>query len=135
MQSKLYLHHQATIPTPPEAYQKSYRSEASQRVLNKVLIAARWSLSFLWVAIALRTKVGWELGLLGLGIIILAIEAARKCFAAKWAGFWVVFGVFSFLFGVLLLLNTNLLPILWLLAAAGLLLSGLASRLQNRSGH
>lgn len=51
---------------------------ASRETLLKKLDAAAWGLFFIWIGVALLTNVGWGVGLLGVGIITLAGQAARK---------------------------------------------------------
>ena len=65
--------------------------------LNKKLDAAAWGLFFIWTGTAFLAHVGWGAGLLGVGMITLGAQVARRYFALKLEGFWVVVG---FLFTV-----------------------------------
>jgi hypothetical protein len=134
MQDKSYMNPHATIPRSASTYLKAYRSEEAQHTLIKRLDAIGWGLFFLWVGIAWLANLSWGLGLLGVGVIILALQVARKVYGLKWEGFWMALGAFTLLYGIWLLFNlqTRLLPILCILAGAGLLLSGVASRLREQ---
>ena len=105
----------------------------NRNVLHKNLDAAGWGLFFIWIGVAVLSKVGWGEGLLGVGIITLGAQVARRYFGLKLEGFWVVVGFFFVLGGVWKLLNVQLglLPILCI--AAGLVL--LVSTLVRRAGH
>jgi len=45
--------------------------------------SAAWGLFFLWTGIALLLDVGWGIGLLGVGILVLAMQAVRRGFGLK----------------------------------------------------
>jgi hypothetical protein len=99
-------------------------------VLNKKLDAAGWGLFFIWIGIALFARVGWGMGLLGVGVITLGVQVARKYFSLKLEGFWVAVGFFFVLGGVWELLNVQLglLPLLCIVAGVALLVSSLVGR-------
>jgi len=63
------------------------------------LAAIGWGLFFIWVGVALFAHLGWGVGLLGVGIITLGVQATRKYFGLKLEGFWIAVG---FLFVVCL---------------------------------
>ena len=114
------------------------QTAVNRRALHKKLEAAGWALFFIWVGVALFAHIGWGVGLLGVGIIILGAQVARKYFALKLEGFWVAVG---FLFGVggfckLVNVQLGLLPILCIVAGVALLVSTLIrSREINRAGN
>ncbi|MDH4264254.1 MAG: hypothetical protein OEW45_01330 [Deltaproteobacteria bacterium] len=66
--------------------------------LNKKLDAAAWGLFFIWTGIAFLADVGWGAGLLGVGIITLGAQVARRYSglwsdsSLWWAGFGSCFG-------------------------------------------
>jgi hypothetical protein len=99
-------------------------------VLHKKLDAAGWSLFFIWIGIALLAHVGWGVGLLGVGIITLGVQAARKYFDLKLEGFWVAVGFLFVLGGFWKLMNVQLglLPILCIVAGVALLVSMLVGK-------
>jgi len=113
------------------------RTAVNGHALDKKLESAGWALFFIWIGIALLAHVGWGVGLLGVGIITLGAQAARKYFGLKLEGFWVAVG---FLFGVggfcrLVNVQLGLLPILCIVAGVALLVSTLIrSREINRAG-
>lgn len=98
---------------------------AEQHELAKKLEAAGWGAFFLWVGIALLWDVGWGVGLLGIGLITLAGQAARKYFNLKLEGFWVVVGVLFVLggLGTLYEVQLPLVPIVLIVAGVALLIS------------
>jgi hypothetical protein len=55
---------------------------------------------FIWIGIALLANLGWEIGLLGVGIIILSKQPTRKYMALKFEIFGVICGVLFVLGGV-----------------------------------
>ncbi len=91
------------------------------------LDAAAWGLFFVWVGIALIANIGWGLGLLGVGVIALGGQLARKNFGLAVEGFWVVVGLLFVLGGVweLLSIQFSLVPLVLIVAGAALLLSAM----------
>jgi energy-coupling factor transporter transmembrane protein EcfT len=67
---------------------------------NRKLDAIGWGLFFIWMGATLFAHLGWGVGLLGVGMITLGVQAARKYFELKLEGFWVVMGFFFVLGGV-----------------------------------
>jgi hypothetical protein len=102
----------------------------NERVLHRKLDAVGWSLFFIWIGIAFLADVGWGLGLLGVGIITLGAQAARKYFGLRLEGFWIVVGFFFVVGGIweLYKIQFKLWPILFLIAGIALLVSTLAGR-------
>lgn len=84
-----------------------------------------WSFFFIWIGIALLSNVGWGIGLLGVGIIILGKQATRKYLALKFETFGVVCGALFVLGGVweLLSVRISLVPVICIAAGVALLLS------------
>lgn len=104
-----------------------------RHALNRKLEAIAWGLFFIWTGIAFLANVGWGVGLLGVGIIILGGQVARKYLALKRAGFWVVVGFLFIMGGVweLFHVQLQLVPILCIVAGAALLASALLGRSRN----
>ena len=86
-----------------------------------------WSFFFIWIGIALLSNLGWGLGLLGVGIIILGKQATRKYMALRFETFGVACGVLFVLGGFweLLSVRISLVPVVCLAAGIALLLSAL----------
>jgi hypothetical protein len=91
--------------------------------LTRKLEAIGWALFFLWMGIALFAHIGWGAGLLGVGIITLGAQVARKYFALKLEGFWLAVGFFFVAGGIwkLFSIQLGLLPILCIVAGVVLL--------------
>jgi len=98
---------------------------SSVHVVAHRLDAAAWGLFFVWVGIALIADIGWGVGLLGVGIITLAAQFARKRFGLAREGFWLVVGLLFVLGGVWELLGVqfSLVPLVLIAAGVALLVS------------
>jgi hypothetical protein len=55
--------------------------------------AIGWALFFIWIGVAWLLEVGFGYGLLGVGILTLSMQAARRLFDVRVEGFWVVLGI------------------------------------------
>ena len=113
------------------------QTAVNRRALDKKLESTGWALFFIWIGIALLAHVGWGVGLLGVGIITLGAQAARKYFGLKLEGFWVAVGFLFVVGGFCRLVNVQLglLPILCIVAGVALLVSTLIrGREINRIG-
>jgi hypothetical protein len=86
-----------------------------------------WSFFFIWIGIALLANLGWGIGLLGVGILILGKQATRKYMALRLEMFGVVVGVLFVLCGIweLLSIRVSLIPIVFIAAGVALLASAL----------
>ncbi len=104
----------------------------SEQVLHRKLDTVAWSLFFIWTGIAFLADVGWGLGLLGVGIITLGAQAARKYFGLRLEGFWIAVGLFFMAGGIwnLYKIQFELWPILCVIAGITLLVSTLGRRRQ-----
>ena len=94
------------------------------------LDAIGWAFFFVWVGAALLLDVGWGLGLLGIGIIALGEQAARRFNGLKVEGFWIVVGCLFLLGGLSEILDVELplLPILLIGAGLVVLFSALGGK-------
>ena len=99
-------------------------------LLHKKLDAAGWGLFFIWTGIAFLADVGWGTGLLGVGIITLGAQAARRSFGLELEGFWIAVGFLFIVGGIWRLFNIqfSLWPILCVAAGVALLASKFAGR-------
>ena len=68
--------------------------------LTHKLQAVGWGLFFVWVGIAILTKIGVGIGMLGVGIIALGMQGVRNHFNLKLEGFWVVIGLLFVIGGI-----------------------------------
>lgn len=100
---------------------------ADQRGALERLDAVAWGLFFLWIGIALLTNLSWGVGLLGVGIIVLGAQAARRYMALSLEAFWVVVGVLFVMGGVweLLSVRVGMIPVVCIAAGVLLLVSAL----------
>jgi hypothetical protein len=101
--------------------------------LGKKLETAGWSLFFIWTGFAFLMHLGWGVGLLGVGMIILGGQMARKYLALKREGFWLAVG-FCFIMGgiwELFRVQVDLAPILCMIVGFALLASIFIGRARN----
>jgi hypothetical protein len=98
---------------------------AKKRGIGKQLDAAGWGLFFIWVGVALLLDLSWGVGLLGVAIITLLGQAARKYYGLSLEWFWLVVGLLFLLGGLweLYQVEIDLVPILLIIAGAALLIS------------
>ena len=98
------------------------------RALAGKLDAVGWGLFFTWLGIAFLTNIGWGGGLLGVGVIVLTAQMARKHFGLPIQGFGLITGTVFVIWGLSALLGIKLsgafLPVLliviglWIVASA-----------------
>jgi hypothetical protein len=96
------------------------------------LPALGWSLFFIWIGVALLLKFDAGVGLLGVGIITLAVQVIRKYLNLKLEGFWAVIGLLFVIGGFWELFEPNLPLVPILLIAAGSALLGSVVRQRVR---
>jgi hypothetical protein len=101
--------------------------------LNKKLETAGWGLFYIWTGFAFLAHLGWGVGLLGVGMIILGGQMARKYLALKQRGFWLVVGFCFTVGGIwdLFRVQTELVPVLCMIAGFVLLASIIIGRARN----
>jgi hypothetical protein len=97
------------------------------RGLEGKLEAAGWGLFFVWVGTAIIANVGWSSGLIGVGIIILLGQIARRHFGVRTQRFSILLGCFLILGGIwdLLAFQFTLAPVLCVAAGLALLVSAI----------
>lgn len=105
---------------------------SGQTTAHKLDVLA-WSFFFIWIGLALLSNVGWGIGLLGVGIIILGKQVTRKYMALAFETFDIVCGVLFVLGGIweLLSIRVSLVPVVCIAAGLALLLSALFSRAEG----
>jgi hypothetical protein len=104
----------------------------NRRVLTKKVDTAGWGIFFLWIGIAWLAKVGWGVGLLGVGLITLGGQAARQYSGLSVEATGLVVGILFVVGGVWKLLHLNeatipgdLAPILCVVVGGVLLVAAL----------
>jgi hypothetical protein len=102
---------------------------AEGRVTAHKLDAIGWGLFFIWVGIAFLANLGWGVGLLGVGMLVLGGQLARKYLGLTFESFWAVVGALFVIGGIweLLSVRVSLIPILCIVAGVALVLSALVS--------
>jgi hypothetical protein len=105
--------------------QVSEKSSTAAQELEHKLNLTGWALFFIWVGIAFLLNFSVGVGLLGIGIITLGMQAFRKYSNLKLEGFWVVIGLLFLLAGLWELFQADipLVPIVLIIAGITLLIS------------
>lgn len=100
---------------------------ANALVVAHKLNAAAWGVFFVWVGVALVANLGWGPGLLGVGIITLGGQLARRYFDLGVERFWIAVGLLFVLGGLWELLGVqfSLGPILLIAVGVALLVSAI----------
>ncbi|BDG05668.1 hypothetical protein [Anaeromyxobacter oryzae] len=95
---------------------------------EKRLHAGGWGLLFIWVGIALATRIGWGATLVGVGLITLGVQVARKLmglaldrFSLTVGGLFVAGGIWESVSG-----SVELVPLLCIGLGVALIVSALA---------
>lgn len=93
--------------------------------INSTLSSIGWALFFIWIGIAFLVGFNEGVGLLGIGVITLGIQFARKLSGLAFEGFWVVVGVLFVLgsFWNLYEVDIPIIPILLIIAGLVILFS------------
>jgi putative Mn2+ efflux pump MntP len=104
--------------------------ESAQTELAIKLDAAGWGLFFIWVGVAFLADVGVGAGLVGIGIITLGGQLARRLLSVRVERLWIVVGLLFLLGGTWALfeIDVPLVPVLFIVAGAALLLSALRGK-------
>ena len=92
---------------------------------SRKLDAIGWALFFIWVGVAWIANVGFGIGLLGVALIILGMQAIRRLLGINLEFFWIIVGI-GFGIGGLweyLDVQTPLAPIVLIIAGIALLVS------------
>jgi hypothetical protein len=90
----------SSSPSRGQVQQTTEPRAITKADLERKVDAAGWGVFFVWMGIALLADVGWGVGLLGVGIITLGGQLARRHFDVGLDGFWVVVGLLFLAGGV-----------------------------------
>ena len=117
------MNNQTPAEVSVEQVEELKRTE--RRDLSHKLDAVGWVLFFIWIGIAFLADVGFGVGLLGIGIIVLGEQAVRKYLDLKLEGFWIIAGLCFVVGGLweLLAVELPLVPILLIVAGIAILVS------------
>ena len=107
----------ATTPLEIETTQAEHELTRRLEVLS-------WGAFFVWLGYAFLADVGWGVGLIGVGVIILGEQAARALFRLGIEVFWFVVGTLFVLGGAWELLNVEIELVPVLLIALGVTMLG-----------
>lgn len=110
-----------------------------KQIAEKTIDSSGWGLLLIWIGLALMLDLGWGVGLLGVGAILLGAQATRAYAGHKLDWFGIGIGVCFAVAGVSQLYGLQLdeSPIsVWLVPGLLILagLAALASAWQQRSG-
>ncbi len=106
------------------------RAATERAPLEKRLDGAGWGLLFIWIGISLATHIGWGVALVGVGLVMLGVQVARKLaglaldrFALTVGGVLAVGGIWDLVDG-----SVELVPLLSIGVGVVLLVSALTGR-------
>ena len=107
------------------------------KLSERQLEAAGWGVFFVWIGIALLAHLGWSIGLVGVGIIMLLVQLVRYELAFGVERFAAIVGVLFILGGIFerWQIHFGLVPILCIIAGLALLTSALTGRGKLASRH
>ena len=93
--------------------------------LERRIGTAAWGLLFIWFGIALFGNVGWGVGLVGVGVLTVAVQLARRWRELKVERSSVIVGVMFIVGGIwnLLDIRVEIVPLLCIIAGIALLIS------------
>ena len=107
-------------------------STSSHATKKKQLDAGTWGVFFLWIGISFLAHVPWGVWLLGVGVIILGAQLARRMFDLRVDGFWLVAGAVFLLGGISdiapLGIHIAIIPVLCIIGGVILLARALTGR-------
>jgi hypothetical protein len=105
-------------------------SSTEKSGLTRHLDTIAWAAFFIWIGIAMLVAIPWGWFLVGLGILILAMQLTRLQMNIKIEGFWVAYGAVFLTGGLWTVLNLSswpLAPIVLILLGAVLLSKAIIS--------
>ena len=104
--------------------------KAGEQAIAEKLSASGWGLFFIWIGISWLADFGTAVGMLGIGIITLITQMARRAFSLKLEGFWVFVGLLFVAggFWVMFEPKVSLVPVLLIVAGLALLVSVLKGK-------
>ena len=94
-------------------------------VVLKRLEGLAWGLFFVWIGVVLLNDLGWGIGLLGFGLIILGGQLMRRRVAGNFETFWLLVGTFIAMGGIWVMLGirVGLIPVFAILVGVAMLVS------------
>ncbi|QDZ27851.1 hypothetical protein [Noviherbaspirillum sp. UKPF54] len=114
-------------------------SDGKSTLLQK-LDAVGWGLFLIWMGAAFLTNMRWGFALIGVGVIVLGGQAARRYFQLSVDWFWLVLGFVFAVWGILeslqwqfgeSLIPGGLLPVVFIVAGIALVASALWRKSQH----
>jgi len=99
-----------------------FEATPRRRRLNRAINARTGGALLIWIGIALLGGVGWGVGLLGVGAVLLVEQVVRRRLAIEFERFWVGAGAVAAGLGVAIIvgLQDALVPILLIIAGGAL---------------
>jgi hypothetical protein len=119
---------QRTCGMPCARFWSAPRNDVERR-----LGGAGWGLFFLWVGLSFLLDVGWGVGLLGVGILALLMQAVRSGFRLPVERFWILVGSVLIVAGTweLLALRISLGSLLFIFFGGALLIWSFRPRIER----
>ncbi|HSD90437.1 MAG TPA: hypothetical protein VLB44_23075 [Kofleriaceae bacterium] len=99
---------------------------------EKQLDAGTWGVFFLWIGISFLAHIPWAVWLVGVGVLLLGAQIARKMIDLRVDGFWLVAGALFLLGGISEIapfgMNIAIIPVLCIIGGIVLLARALTRR-------
>ena len=112
-------------------------SMVDPRVAAQKLEGIAWGLFFIWIGIAFLLHLDWGVGLLGVGVLMIGKQIARKFMTLPMETFWIGVGILFILCGIWGVLNVSvsLIPIVCIVAGVALAVSALFGKPVEQKMH
>lgn len=102
--------------------EKKRAKRARKSDLDRKMDGLGWGLFFVWIGAVMLANLGAGAAMLGIGVITLGVQGARKIWGLKLESFWLVLGLVFTLAGLWSLMDTKLQVVPVLLIVAGLII-------------
>ncbi len=108
------------VKTGKTRRERKKERRAQKSDLDRKLDGIGWGLFFVWIGAVMLADLGAGAAMLGIGVITLGVQGARKIWGLKIESFWLVLGIVLALAGLWSLMETKLPVVPVLLIVVGL---------------
>ena len=83
-----------------EEIKQTDRVPSDSKIRSERIDSVVWGLFFIWVGIAVILDLGWSVGLIGAGVILLGEQLVRTLTGVKTQSFWIIAGILLIASGI-----------------------------------